>query len=922
MSDFICGQRWMSHTESELGLGLIADVSLNRVTVLFLATGAKRIYARDNAPLTRVQFAVGDIIESIDNLKITVKKIRSQKGLLIYSGITEQGDKIELEEIDLNHRLQFNKPQERLFSGQFDPSHWFLLRYETWRKLQQHQQSPIKGLQGGRTSLIPHQLYIAYEAANRFAPRIMLADEVGLGKTIEAGLILHYRLLNKLTERVLIIVPESLLHQWLVEMLRRFNLRFSLFDESRCLESTGKDNPFLSEQLILASQQFFSRYPKRQAQALTANWDMVVVDEAHHLEWHPEHPSADYQFVEQLGLVTPGLILLTATPEQLGKQSHFARLRLLDPDRFYSFAVFLAEEQQFEPVAIAAKALLAGENLEKKAHDDLKQLVKHDNVETWLNDLNHPKKSEAAKEQLIQVLLDHHGTGRILFRNSRQTVQGFPQRQRTAYPLSGIANPNQLREDPYFLWLINQLKVLKPQRVVLICHLAETVIELEQALRQRGIAAAVFHEKMTIVERDRAAAYFADQESSAQILICSEIGSEGRNFQFVHHLILFDLPTNPDLLQQRIGRLDRIGQKQIIQLHIPYIEKSPQHILYRWYDEGLNAFHRNCSAAQAVADQLETELNQLLHSQDWTIIEAFIEKTQQLTAEIEWQLQHGRDQLLELNSCRPQQANALIKLMQQQEQQDLWSYTEALFDCFGVDIEAHSEDCYILRPSESLRVAHFPFLIEEGMTVTVNREIALAREDMAFITLEHPMVTAAMDLVLSTETGNASASVIRHPKLIAGQFLLEMLFIVECSAPDYLQVQRFLPHTPIRILIDEQHRDLSEIISHQSFQETAEPINAEQISRFLNTERKAILELLKSAELKAKKQMSELIKQSHQQMLASLTGEIKRLVRLKKINPSIKEEEIEQLKDVTILLHENINAAQLRLDAIRFLITH
>jgi ATP-dependent helicase HepA len=484
MSDFICGQRWMSHTESELGLGLIADVSLNRVTVLFLATGAKRIYARDNAPLTRVQFAVGDIIESIDNLKITVKKIRSQKGLLIYSGITEQGDKIELEEIDLNHRLQFNKPQERLFSGQFDPSHWFLLRYETWRKLQQHQQSPIKGLQGGRTSLIPHQLYIAYEAANRFAPRIMLADEVGLGKTIEAGLILHYRLLNKLTERVLIIVPESLLHQWLVEMLRRFNLRFSLFDESRCLESTGKDNPFLSEQLILASQQFFSRYPKRQAQALTANWDMVVVDEAHHLEWHPEHPSADYQFVEQLGLVTPGLILLTATPEQLGKQSHFARLRLLDPDRFYSFAVFLAEEQQFEPVAIAAKALLAGENLEKKAHDDLKQLVKHDNVETWLNDLNHPKKSEAAKEQLIQVLLDHHGTGRILFRNSRQTVQGFPQRQRTAYPLSGIANPNQLREDPYFLWLINQLKVLKPQRVVLICHLAETVIELEQALRR------------------------------------------------------------------------------------------------------------------------------------------------------------------------------------------------------------------------------------------------------------------------------------------------------------------------------------------------------------------------------------------------------------------------------------------------------
>lgn len=98
----------------------------------------------------------------------------------------------------------------------------------------------------------------------------MLADEVGLGKTIEAGLIIHHRLINGLSKRVLIIVPESLLHQWLVEMLRRFNLKFSIFDEMRCLSEIGDDgmeedesdlynqaNPFLSEQLILCSQSFF-----------------------------------------------------------------------------------------------------------------------------------------------------------------------------------------------------------------------------------------------------------------------------------------------------------------------------------------------------------------------------------------------------------------------------------------------------------------------------------------------------------------------------------------------------------------------------------------------------------------------------------------------------------------------------------------
>lgn len=922
MNDFISGQRWISNTESELGLGLILEVAFNRVTVLFLATGAKRIYAQDNAPLTRVQFAIGDVIESTDNNKLTVTAITRQQGLLIYTGVNEKGEQIELEEIDLNHHIQFNKPQERLFTGQFDPSAWFLLRYETWRKLQQHQQSPIRGLQGGRTSLIAHQLYIAHEAANRFAPRIMLADEVGLGKTIEAGLILHYRLLNNLTHRVLIIVPESLLHQWLVEMLRRFNLRFSLFDEGRCLEMGNSDNPFVTEQLVLCSQQFFSRYPNRQAQALAAGWDMVVVDEAHHLEWSEQQPSPDYLFVEKLSLSVQGLILLTATPEQLGKESHFARLRLVDPDRFYSFSAFLAEEQQFEPVAEAAKLLLAEQPLDAAAQQNLKNLLKLDNVEALLSDLSVEDKAENAREQLINVLLDHHGTGRILFRNSRQTVQGFPKRQAHAYPLQGQANPENLLQDPTFLWLLELLKQLGKQRAVLICHAAQTVLDLERNLKNRGVAAAVFHEEMSIIERDRAAAYFADQESSAQLLLCSEIGSEGRNFQFVHHLILFDLPTNPDLLQQRIGRLDRIGQQHVIQLHIPYLENSPQHLLFRWYDEGLNVFAQNNCAAQAVADKLHLELNTLLACENAQAIEAFIVKTHILSGEIEQALHNGRDQLLELNSCRAEKAQVLINLMQAIEKQNLWDYAEPLFDCFGVDIESHSEDCYILRPSESLRVAHFPYLQEDGMTVTVNREIALAREDMSFITLEHPMMTAAMDLVLSTETGNASVSVVKHPDLKAGQFLLEMLFIVECSAPENLQINRFLPHTPIRVLINQFQQDVSASIRHESLHETGESINHEQISRFLASQRQPIQAMLQLAEQNAGQKMQELIAESQKTMLASLTSEIKRLVRLKKVNPSIKEAEIEQLKEVTMLLHENMSEARLRLDAIRFLVTH
>ena len=936
MDNFISGQRWISNTESELGLGLILDVEFNRVTVLFLACDEKRIYAIDNAPLTRVRFSVGDTIESVDEEKLIVMKVIDQEGILTYICQNEDDDTIELDEMELNHHSQFNKPQDRLFTGQTDPNAWFSLRYETWQRLEQHAQSPVKGLLGGRAALIPHQIFIAHEASNRAAPRIMLADEVGLGKTIEAGLILHHRLINGLSKRILIIVPESLLHQWLVEMLRRFNLHFSIFDELRCLSELGDNgfdeeedvynqaNPFLSEQFVLCSQSFFSDYPNRQEQALDAGWDMVIVDEAHHLEWSENAPSDDYLFVEQLSQISPSLILLTATPEQLGKESHFARLRLLDPNRFYSFSAYLEEEESFEPVANAAKSLLANKPLTHKELEALTQLLKDDNVDKILHQLDDEQTAPQARQTLINILLDHHGTGRILFRNSRQTVQGFPQREYFGYSLSSDTTEGTLQEDERYLWLVDKIKHLSGQKALLICKHAQTAIDLELILKHRaGIPSAVFHEQMSIIERDRAAAYFADTESNARLLICSEIGSEGRNFQFLHHLILWDLPQNPDLLQQRIGRLDRIGQKHIIQIHVPYSENTPQAILYRWYDEGLNAFSANNSAAQQVADMLHLELNTLLTENDPAQLDTFIEKTKKLSKDIEIQLHQGRDQLLELNSCRKDIADDFIAQLRTYENENtLWDYMEAVFDCYGVDTEEVSSDTHTLTPSEHLRCETFPYLNkEDGLTVTVSRAQALAREDLQFLTWEHPLVTASMDMVLSSDTGNASISTIKHPDLKAGQFLLECLFVIEHSAPAELQLGRFLPNTPIRVLINQVQKDVTEEFPHHSLIDSGIPFDKHAITLFLGKQRALLLKLLGFAQAQAQEKRDILCERATQLMLDSLTNEIKRLVRLKKVNPSITQHEIETLKDMTLLIHENIQIAQLRLDAVRFIIT-
>ncbi len=934
MESFIPGQRWISNTESELGLGLILEVSYNRVTVLYLACNERRIYARDNAPLTRVIFSVGDVIESIDEQKLKVIGWSETDGRVTYQCLNELDEELSLEEIEINHHSQFNKPQDRLFTGQIDPSAWYQLRYETWKRLAHYHQLPVKGMLGGRTSLIPHQVYIAHEVANRVSPRIMLADEVGLGKTIEAGLILHHRLINGLTKRVLVIVPESLVHQWLVEMLRRFNLRFSIFDEARCLDELGEIsleeaeveedpiNPFLAEQWVLSSQSFFSRYPSRRRQALAAGWDMVIVDEAHHLEWSEDGASSDYLFVEQLALSVPSLILLTATPEQLGIESHFARLRLLDPARFYSFQVFLSEQGQFEPVAAAAKHLLADKTLDAETVQQLATLLQDDKVGKLLAQLSDPEQTQAAREALIRILLDHHGTGRILFRNSRHTVKGFPQRDCLVYPLAGEADEEDWQQDPRYQWLVEKVKQLAGQKALLICKQAKTAMALEQTLKNRaGIASAVFHEGMSIIERDRAAAYFADPESNARLLICSEIGSEGRNFQFVHQLILFDLPDNPDLLQQRIGRLDRIGQKHTIQIQVPYLAHTADALWFRWYHEGLDAFSHNSSAAQAVADQLHDELHAFLQNEANGNFDDFLEKTKALAAELENHLHNGRDQLLELNSCRKDVADDLIAQLKSYENDGtLWPYLEDVFDCYGVDSEYHSPDCFIIRPGDHMRVSQFPALSEDGMTLTISRENALVREDMQFLSVEHPMVMQAMDMVLASETGNAVISVIKHPKLKVGQFLLECLFIVECSAPAELKLSRFLPATPIRVLMDQYQNDVTAHFPHESLRESGARFDKHKIVVFLNSQRPYLTALLDKAGQQAKAAMQEILATADRAMWDALTNEIKRLERLQKLNPGLHPDEIEKLKDFTLLSHENIQAAQLRLDAVRFVI--
>ena len=961
MAEFIPGQRCISDAELQMGLGTIISVEARTLTVLFMATGETRTYAKQTSPLTRVLFSVGDSVSNHDDIKIKVKKVVENNGLITYLGVDAKGNPHSLEESELNNFIQLNRPSERLFNGQIDKDNWFELRYQTLNHKNRLAKSDLYGLLGSRTSLIPHQLYIAHEVANRYAPRVLLADEVGLGKTIEAGLILHHQILTERASRVLIVVPETLLHQWLVEMLRRFNLHFKIFDQSRCEELLSEndfDNIFHAEQLVLCSIDFLVSNATVFEQCAAGEWDLMVVDEAHHLQWSQENPSIEYQVVERLSQHTKGVLLLTATPEQLGKESHFARLRLLDPDRFPDFQRFIDEEDHYEPYARVIEDLLNSKALTVADIALIKTTIAEGDNRSLLDlvsDGGRQQDDEAvlhARTELVEHLLDRHGTGRVLFRNTRAAVKGFPSRELSAYPLN---SPEQYRQlkcaaahelltpevlyrqqeqpvhwtqfDPRIDWLSKKCAELHPQKILVIAADADTALDITQFFKtSSGLHATAFHQGLSIVERDRAAAFFADHETGSQILVCSEIGSEGRNFQFAHHLVLFDLPINPDLLEQRIGRLDRIGQSEVIRIHVPYLENSAQAACFCWYHEALQAFEHTCPAGHSVYKRVQHELDQVLnvaHQQSDKAPESLQALIRQSTAyyqELSLSLQRGRDRLLEYNSCRPAIAQD-IKRRADAEDADsqLGEYMEQAYDCFGIDYEIHSEGCFVITPTEHM-ISHFPGLSDDGMTITYQRNIALSYEDAHYITWEHPLTNNVIDIVLTNEMGNTSVTAVDYKGVKAGSVLLECLFSLESAPIEALQSSRYLPPTMIRVVCDERGADHHMKLPHRLINLGRQFVDSGVGNKVVKAKKNILKAMLQRSEKYGELKSAKILAHAQQHATETLTKEINRLNALSKVNPNIRKAEISYFEQQLSRLTDVIESANLRLDAVRVIV--
>lgn len=938
---FVPGQRWISTAEPELGLGTVLRVEGRGVQVLFAKAGVLRPYAIDSAPLVRAEFRAGQRVAG-KGVAFLVERVEVKDDLLIY-----RGEGRELHEGQLDDEQSVSQADDRLIGGRTDPVANFELRMEGLQRRAEARRSPSWGLGAARIGLVPHQLRVAGIAAARRPPRVLLADEVGLGKTIEAGMIVARQLAAGRASRVLVLLPDTLVYQWFVELLRRFNLSFAIYDEERCeaLEQSGDaGNPFEDEQLVIADFGFLEAGPKRAQQLLDAPWDLLVVDEAHHLEWTPEAASPRYALVERLAAKTPGVVLLTATPEQLGRSGHFARLRLLDPQRYHDLDAYLAESDRFQPLSRIADRLLDGEALDADQLAHLQTLFTGDAA--LLASLADTTRAAHARA-ILDALIDRHGTGRAMFRNRRAGIGGFPQRVPVWHVLDGAALGDGGRQallaefradiqhpvpaleldyasDPRLDALVALLDEHPQDKFLLICRSQAKVLALEEALRTRtGAGIARFHEGLGIMQRDRNAAFFA-QPDGARLLLCSEIGSEGRNFQFAHRLVLWDLPLDPDLLEQRIGRLDRIGQKHDIAIHVLAVADSAQHVLARWYDEGVDAFRASPADGRELLRRFGDTLTQLAEehargpdSRDQEL-EALLAETRAAHEQMAELIRAGRDHLLELAASRDLHAEALGQAFRREDDDPARdAFVQRLLEGFGIHAEELGGQVLLLDP-QYLSTDALPGFAEGPQSATFSREVALAREDLPLLRLDHPLIAGALDLALSGEQGNAAFMV--DDALPPRSALLQAVYLLECVADRALDAERFLPTQPIVVTVDTRLAERADFHPSEAALRKAADRNIE-VPRYRKFLAKLVPPMLERAEAVAALRAQSAIGEATVLATETLDAELSRLRALHAVNPSISEAEIVAVVDERAALLAALPQSRLRLDAVRFVVS-
>jgi ATP-dependent helicase HepA len=540
----------------ELGIGRVTGLEARTLLVEFPRSGTTLRLAANTDALTPVDLSPGRPVRITETQEQTTIAARLPNGTLRL-GTGRIASSHELWPMELEGALL-----ERLALGDVDDVEDFVTRLDILHLLALREADGLGSFLGGRVRLFPHQLHVAERATASDPVRWLLADEVGLGKTIEAALILNRLAHSGKIERCLVVAPDVLTIQWLGELWRKYHQVFTLLDAQR-LADVARDfgpefNPFdVHRRAVIALEMLIER-PQLTDQAVRAGIDLLVVDEAQRLRRPPGHPGdPGWRAIAPIAGLGRHVLLLSATPLEDDAHGFFRMLQLLRPEEFpedVGFEERLARGTPLPPCTSSTRRADIG-GLPPRvgrpiAIDPPSKWQLREAVETAVRGM--PAPHAVAKRQKIDRVRRALASGAALAA-ALGTDDRALRHQADAIDAS----------DPRLEWLSSQAprwREAGDKTLVFVAH-RETLEMLRTALGQRAqVATGVFHEDLSPAQRDTEVARFREPEGPS-LLVSTESGGEGRNFEFCHRLVLFDLPWKPSVVEQRIGRLDRIGRR-------------------------------------------------------------------------------------------------------------------------------------------------------------------------------------------------------------------------------------------------------------------------------------------------------------------------------------------------------------------------
>ncbi|MCP5099819.1 MAG: DEAD/DEAH box helicase, partial [Chloroflexi bacterium] len=493
----------------------------------------------------------------------------------------------------------------------------------------------------------PYQIKATQAALRRFRGRGMLCDEVGLGKTIEAGLVIKEYLMRQMVERILIIVPPGLVQQWRDELAQKFDLHSFVTNSDDAFRAAGKEAwakfPHVIASLAAA------RRPGTRNIITELNYDLIIVDEAHHLK---NRSSVSWKFIN--ALQKRYILMLTATPVE-------NRL-----EELYNLITILKPGQLKTPQAFRRQFVVRGDPRSPKNRGLLRELladvmIRHSRGQV---DVKLPPRRahtirltpSPAEQTLYQNVSQfvRRSLAEGSSKGARKLTLSILQREIGSSPMAVVKTLRKLAKQKTWQSEWQQLTQLADEaeaitswakaealqkliqsagqdKVLIFTHFQATLNALAERLTAMGADFIPYHGGLTTKQKDDAIRRF---EEEGQILLSTEAAGEGRNLQFCHIMINFDLPWNPQRIEQRVGRIHRVGQANRVEIFNLSAQGTIEDYLLNILDRKLNMF-------ELVIGEMEMILGYLTEDQDFE--EMLLEVW--LTSEDEAELETGMDEL-------------------------------------------------------------------------------------------------------------------------------------------------------------------------------------------------------------------------------------------------------------------------------------